>query len=154
MGVTRRTSAIASGCWAGRPDNWDVSNPLTELLGQGGSYNWGRYLNPRLEQLRPMIVNEVDQERRTGLIREALTIVRNDVPMIPLHYEPQVMGVLNTVEDFQLGIIEDVRLFQVAHAAVKSGGFGLGPVWLRWRAVGVRGANMRETSTCIVGSRS
>ena len=59
------------------------------------------------------LVDEVDQERRTGLIREALTIVRNDVPMIPLHYEPQVMGVLNTVEDFQLGIIEDVRLFQV-----------------------------------------
>jgi peptide/nickel transport system substrate-binding protein len=95
------------------PDNFDVSNPLDQLVGQGGSYNWGRYVNPRLEQLRPMIVNETDQERRTGLIREALTILRTDLPVIPLHYEPQVIGVLNTVEDFQLGIIEDVRMFQV-----------------------------------------
>src|SRR5262249_60814903 len=95
------------------PDNFDASTPLDELVGQGGSYNWGRYVHPRLEQLRPMIVNEVDQERRTALIREALTIMRTDLPVIPLHYEPQVIGVLNTVEDFQLAVGEDVRMFQV-----------------------------------------
>ena len=95
------------------PGNFDVSNPLTELVGQGGAYNWGRYLNPRLEQLRPMIINETDQERRNGLIREALTILRNDLPQVPLHYEPQVYGILNTVENFDLAAQEDVRMFQV-----------------------------------------
>ncbi|MBL8837105.1 MAG: ABC transporter substrate-binding protein [Alphaproteobacteria bacterium] len=95
------------------PGNFDVSNPLGELVGVNGAYNWGRYRNDRLEALRPQIVNETNPERRNTLVREALTILRTDLPIIPLHYEPQVMGILNTVEDFTLHAQEDVRLYQV-----------------------------------------
>ena len=98
------------------PGNFDISNPLRELLtmdDNGGAFNIGRYRNARLEQLRPMIVNETDQARRTQLVREALTIFRNDLPLVPLHQEPQVFGVRSTVENFDMHVQEDVRLFQV-----------------------------------------
>lgn len=95
------------------PGNFDVSNPLRELLtldDGGGAFNWGRYRNPRVEALRPQIVNETDQTRRTALIREALTLIRNDVPIIPLHQEPQVFGIRETVAEFQMRVQEDVDL--------------------------------------------
>lgn len=94
------------------PGNFDISNPLLELL-TSGSFNIGRYNNPRLAELRQLIVNETDAQKRTQLIREALTIFRTDLPLVPLHQEPQVFGVGQNVEDFVLHMQEDVRLSQV-----------------------------------------
>ncbi len=95
------------------PGNFDVVSPIRELLTMtdgGGTFNWGRYSNPRLEALRPLIASETEDARRTALIREALTILRTDLPQIPLHQEPQVFGVRDTVAEFALRVQEDVDL--------------------------------------------
>jgi peptide/nickel transport system substrate-binding protein len=95
------------------PGNFDVVSPIRELLTMtdgGGTFNWGRYSNPRLEALRPLIGSETEDARRTALIREALTILRDDLPQIPLHQEPQVFGVRETVAEFGLRVQEDVDL--------------------------------------------
>jgi peptide/nickel transport system substrate-binding protein len=37
-------------------------------------------------------------------------IIREDVPIVPLHQEPQVFAVLDTVADFNMRVQEDVEL--------------------------------------------
>jgi peptide/nickel transport system substrate-binding protein len=99
--------------WGWAPGNFDITNPLRELLSTqngGGSNNFGRYSNPRLEELRGLIAGEPDPERRMALAHEALAIFQADVPIIPLHQEPQVFGVRDSVASFEMRAGEDVDL--------------------------------------------
>jgi peptide/nickel transport system substrate-binding protein len=101
------------------PATLDAANPLGELLTfneqtrLGLANNWGRYSNPRVEALTQQILVEPDTTKRRALIREAMTIVRDDVAYIPLHLEPQVFGIRDTVADYQLRALEDVDLRSV-----------------------------------------
>jgi peptide/nickel transport system substrate-binding protein len=69
----------------------DAYSPLQQLVqsvdakraGESVS-NWGRYANPRLDTLLNNISREPDMKIRNGQIREALTIVRDDLLVIPL----------------------------------------------------------------------
>lgn len=55
--------------------------------GQGnGIWNYGRYSNPRMDQLIEIMVNQ-SGDARNAAIREALRIYREDVPHIPLHHQ-------------------------------------------------------------------
>lgn len=42
-----------------------------------------------------------------------MQIVKDDVAYIPLHLEPQVFGIRDTVADYQLRALEDVDLRSV-----------------------------------------
>ena len=55
-----------------------------ESSGMGDS-NYGRYSNPKMDQLITQIRTESDLKKRDGLIREALLINTADLPVIPLH---------------------------------------------------------------------
>ncbi|MCY7389758.1 MAG: ABC transporter substrate-binding protein [Burkholderiales bacterium] len=55
-----------------------------ENAGKGDS-NYGRYSNPKMDQLISQISVESDLKKRDGLIREALLINTADLPVIPLH---------------------------------------------------------------------
>jgi len=57
-----------------------------EASGLGDS-NYGRYSNPKLDQLISQIRTEGDLKKRDGLIREALLINANELPVIPLHQQ-------------------------------------------------------------------
>jgi peptide/nickel transport system substrate-binding protein len=95
------------------PGNFDLSNPLRELLTMtdgGGTFNWGRYSNPRVEALRQQIATETNMQTRAQLSRQVWQIIREDVPIVPLHQEPQVFAVLDTVADFNMRVQEDVEL--------------------------------------------
>jgi peptide/nickel transport system substrate-binding protein len=95
------------------PGNMDLSNPLSELLGSGpnrGSYNWGGYNNPAVEALRERIQIETDIQQRQRLANEVWTLVNQDVPVIPLHQEPQIFAVRDSVADFTMRVTEDVEL--------------------------------------------
>jgi peptide/nickel transport system substrate-binding protein len=50
-----------------------------------GDSNMGRYSNPLLDRLIAQIRVEPDPVRRDGLIRESLTIIRDDLPVVVLH---------------------------------------------------------------------
>ncbi len=99
------------------PGNFDISNPLRELLTMtngAGTFNWGKYQNPRLEALRDQIAVETDMTKRAALSKQAWAVVREDVPIVPLHQEPQVFAMLNDrIADFKMRVQEDVELRHV-----------------------------------------
>ena len=55
-----------------------------ESSGKGDS-NWGRYSNPKMDQLISQISVEGDLKKRDGFIRDALLLVSADLPVLALH---------------------------------------------------------------------
>jgi peptide/nickel transport system substrate-binding protein len=55
-----------------------------ESSGKGDS-NYGRYSNPKMDQLITQIGVELDLKKRDGLIREALLLTSAELPVISLH---------------------------------------------------------------------
>jgi len=53
-----------------------------------GGLNTGGYSNPALDALFPKISGELDPAKRTALIGDAVTIIRNDMVYLPLHQQP------------------------------------------------------------------
>jgi peptide/nickel transport system substrate-binding protein len=90
------------------PATYDAHNMLVSLLhtrtGQGGAgfVNDGGYSNPKLDDLIGQIQVETDKAKRAALVAEALTIVRDDVPTIPLHQQAVVWAARSNVELSQL----------------------------------------------------
>ena len=68
----------------------DALGPMQTLLqsvagkDMRGGTNFGRYANPQLDALLQRISREPDMKLRDTLIRDALTIARDDLPVIPL----------------------------------------------------------------------
>jgi len=58
-----------------------------------GDYNCGQYNNPRVDELTEMIKTEMDEGKRTAMIREAFQIHKDDFGHIPLHQQALAWGV-------------------------------------------------------------
>jgi len=72
--------------------NFDANYTLFSLLhtkttGAAGSFNLGRVSDPRLDKLIDAINTEVDVKKRDAMIREALTITRDQYYYVPLHHQ-------------------------------------------------------------------
>jgi len=94
------------------PGNFDLSNPARELLGEG-SFNWGGFQDDVMARAAEAYGQETDTARRLALAREYWTRFQQTLPMVPLHQEPQVFAVRETVADFNLRVAEDLELRQV-----------------------------------------
>ena len=95
------------------PGNFDMTNPARELLGEG-SFNWGRFNDARMNELAREIGTISPQDpRRQQLATEYWTRFRDLLPMIPLHQEPQIFAVRETVADFAMRVHEDLELRHV-----------------------------------------
>ena len=94
------------------PGNFDLSNPARELLGEG-SFNWGGFTDDAMARTAAAYGQETDTARRTALAREYWTRFQQTLPMVPLHQEPQIFAVRDTVADFNLRVAEDLELRQV-----------------------------------------
>jgi peptide/nickel transport system substrate-binding protein len=96
------------------PSSLDAHNPLQQLMtldGEGqGTWNCGRYSNPKVEQLTDLIEKETNQNKRNAMIREAFTIHQNDVGHIPLHQQALAWGVGAKVKDIKQRPNNDVDL--------------------------------------------
>ncbi len=97
------------------PGSYDAWNPLNELMtvgpdGDGGTWNCGRYSNPRVEELTQMIAIETDPEARNEMIREAFQIHKDDVGHITLHQQALAWGVRDNVADIAQRPFNDVDL--------------------------------------------
>jgi len=97
------------------PGSYDAYNPLQNLMtmdGKGqGTWNCGRYTNPRVEQLTDEIAVEVDETKRNLKIREAFRIHQEEVGHIPLHQQALAWGVRkSTVESVWQRPFNDVDL--------------------------------------------
>jgi len=92
------------------PGNFDITNPARELLGEG-SFNWGRFRDPEMDRLAVEIGNTAtDNPRRQEMARAYWARFRELLPMVPLHQEPQIFAVRETVADFAMRVSEDLEL--------------------------------------------
>jgi peptide/nickel transport system substrate-binding protein len=76
-----------------------------------GTWNSGRYTNPRIEELYDEIAVTVDEEKRNELIREAFQIHKDDVGHLPLHQQALAWAVrTDRVEHIEQRPFNDVDL--------------------------------------------
>jgi peptide/nickel transport system substrate-binding protein len=94
------------------PGNFDITNPGRELLGEG-SFNWGKFQDDQMAELLRQIGVESDATKRQQLASQYWARFRELLPMIPLHQEPQMFGVRDTVAELPLRAQEDLELRHV-----------------------------------------
>jgi peptide/nickel transport system substrate-binding protein len=94
------------------PGNFDMSNPARELLGEG-SFNWGGFSDDAMNRANAARSTSVDDAERARLAREYWARFQEVLPMVPLHQEPQIFGVRETVADFTMRVSEDLELRHV-----------------------------------------
>ena len=84
--LTQATSSFFEFGWTPTPDPWATLNATVRSFGAGtGTFNGGRYANPKLDALIDAIRVEPDLARRRALTRDALAIIHADLPLIPLY---------------------------------------------------------------------
>ena len=85
-------------------ESGDAFNALVNLAAtrdkeaHRGDANFGGYFNPKLDALLQRIAGETDEEKRLGLLREALAMVKDDIAYIPLHQQQLVWATRKTIE--------------------------------------------------------
>lgn len=81
------------------PGSMDALNVLFNIFGcrdetgKGGPSNVGGYCNPKVDELRAKVQVESDKAKRDAFIKEAFTIITQDVAVIPLHLQSLAWGV-------------------------------------------------------------
>lgn len=90
------------------PYTYDAHQFLTGLAvtrdedGGRGAFNIGGYSNPEIDRLTTAIGAETDPEKRSALMAEALTILKDDRAYIPIHQLQILWGLKEGVEVVQL----------------------------------------------------
>lgn len=81
------TVTLAEFGWTPQIDAWGSLNALFRTFGPGGfgTFNAGRFSNPKLDQLIDAIRVEPDLVRRRAQVATALRLVADDLPMVPLY---------------------------------------------------------------------
>ena len=81
------TAAFIEYGWTPNPDAWSSLNALFRTWDKGGlgTFNAGRYSNPKLDELIDGMRVEPDLTRRRAMVGVALRIVGDDLPYIPLY---------------------------------------------------------------------
>lgn len=92
--LARNTSLFMLG-WT--PATYDAHNALYNLIatpdGTGqGQFNLGGYSNSRVDELTRAIASEGDEQRRIGLIAQALRLHHDDIGHLPLHQQNLAWG--------------------------------------------------------------
>lgn len=68
------------------------------LLDSEGSWNAVGYNNDKVNEITKAIASETDLDKRTMMIDEAWTEVRNDMPYIPIHHQVIAWGMSDKVD--------------------------------------------------------
>ena len=85
--LTQATASFVEFGWTASPDAWNSLNGLFRTYDKNGlgSFNAGRYSNPKLDSLIDGIRVEPDVTRRRAMVTTVLRLVGEDLPMIPLY---------------------------------------------------------------------
>lgn len=86
--------------WATLPmlDAYSVLSALLHTPGERmGAWNPGQYSNAEIDELTAKVAVELDSDKRTAMMSEALKIARDDVAIIPLHQQPLAWAVRDGV---------------------------------------------------------
>ena len=85
------------------PGTFDAEHPIRFLMHTPdeekklGSWNFGGYSHPRVDEILPLIQQELDPDKRQSMIDEAHAILRDDVVYVPLHVQPLVWAMRSGV---------------------------------------------------------
>ena len=85
--LTQATASFFEFGWTPATDIWSTLNSIVRTWdGKGsGQFNGGRYSNAKLDALIDGIRVEPDLAKRTALIGDALRIMSDELPLIPLY---------------------------------------------------------------------
>jgi peptide/nickel transport system substrate-binding protein len=76
------------------PGTFDAEHPIRFLVHtpteQLGTWNFGGYSNVRIDELLPLIQQEIDPAKRQAMIDETVSIMQEEMAYIPLYVEPLV----------------------------------------------------------------
>ena len=80
------------------PGTFDAEHPIRFLMHTPnkekklGSWNFGKFSDPKVDELPPMVQVELDPAKRQAMLDEIHGILRNKVAYVPLHVQPLVWG--------------------------------------------------------------
>ncbi len=84
------------------PGTFDAEHPLRFLVHTSdenlGTWNFGGYSNPRIDEMLPLIQSEIDDDVRQGLLDEAAAIVQDDAVYNTMYVQPLLWGVADGIE--------------------------------------------------------
>ena len=85
--VTQGATPFLEYGWTATSDAWANLNGLLHTWNSrgGGTFNAGRYANPKLDVLIDGIRTENDLTRRKALVGTALRLARDDLPYVPMY---------------------------------------------------------------------
>ncbi|MBE0546327.1 MAG: ABC transporter substrate-binding protein [Rubrivivax sp.] len=85
--LSQGTASFIEYGWTASPDAWNSLNGLFRTFDRSGlgTFNAGRYSNPRLDSLIDGIRTEPDPTRRRAMVTTVLRLVAEDLPYIPLY---------------------------------------------------------------------
>ena len=85
--LTQGTASFIEYGWTASPDAWASLNGLFRTFDRAGlgTFNAGRYSNPKLDVLIDNIRVEPDLTRRRAMVTTALRLIADDLPYIPLY---------------------------------------------------------------------
>jgi peptide/nickel transport system substrate-binding protein len=106
IGVKAKLNAVNFGPFIAKVQNFDTSAYLlgwgvatydaqyslqslvmTRTKGADGSFNFSKISHPKVDALVEAMKTEMDKPKRDAMIKEALTITRDEVLYIPLHHQ-------------------------------------------------------------------
>ncbi|WP_369757471.1 MULTISPECIES: ABC transporter substrate-binding protein [Falsihalocynthiibacter] len=86
------------------PGTFDAEHPIRFLLNSQddekklGSWNFGNYSNARVDELLPLIQEEIDPTTRQTMIDEIVEITQNEVAYIPLYTQPLIWASKDNID--------------------------------------------------------
>ena len=85
--LTQASASFIEFGWTASPDAWGSLNGLFRSYARDGlgSFNAGRYSNPKLDTVIDAIRIEPDIGKRREMIGQALTMLAADLPYVPLY---------------------------------------------------------------------
>jgi peptide/nickel transport system substrate-binding protein len=85
--LSQATASFIEFGWTPAIDPWPTLNALfrTWTREGGGTFNAGRYSNPRLDELIDAVRTEPDITKRRARVGVALRLIQEDLPYIPLY---------------------------------------------------------------------
>ncbi len=85
--LSQGTAAFIEYGWTPSPDAWNSLNGLFRSWDKSGlgTFNAGRYSNPKLDALIDAIRVEPDLDKRRAMVGESLRLIGADLPYVPLY---------------------------------------------------------------------
>jgi len=78
------------------PGTFDAEHPIRFLVHTNGerlgTWNFGGYSNPRIDEMLPMIQSEIDDSARQAMLDEAASIIQDDMVYVPMYVQPLLWG--------------------------------------------------------------